>query len=86
MYYSDFVLYWADDYCQPLEPGYSDTQLPDEYIITNEGTSGQLIFYAPLNATEVALSYLDYYTLDDTNEISYNAYYDMYIPVENWVR
>lgn len=85
MYYSDFVLYWADNYCYPLEAGYSDSQLPDEYTITSDATSGQLIFYAPTNATEVTLSHLDYYT-DDSNEIYYNAYYDMNIPVENWTR
>jgi len=86
MYYSDFVLYWADDYCYPLEQGYSDSQMPDEYLITTEGASGQLIFYAPAGATEVALSYLDYYNFNDSDEIYYNAYYDMYIPVENWTR
>ena len=85
MYYSDFVLYWADNYCYPLEAGYSDSQLPDEYTITNDVTSGQLIFYAPVNATEITLSHLDYYNID-ANEVYYNAYYDMYIPVENWTR
>ena len=86
MYYSDFVLYWEDDYCYPLETGYSNNQLPDEYVITADVTSGQLIFFAPVDATEIALSYLDYYSSDNSEEMYYNAYYDVYIPVENWTR
>lgn len=86
MYYSDFVLAWEDDYCYPLETGLSDSQLPDEYTISNSATTGQLIFYAPADASEVLFSYLDYYTYDDEDEIHYTAYYDMYIPLENWTR
>ena len=86
MYYSDFVIAWEDDSCYPLETGLSDKQLPDEYTISDVGTSGQLIFYAPVDATEVVFSHLDYYTLDGKDEIYKNAYYDMYIPLENWTR
>lgn len=85
MYYSDFVLEWDTDYCYPLESGYTDNQLPDEYLVTSD-TTGDLVFAIPDNVSEVVFDYLDYYLYDGSDEIYYNAYYDIELPVENWSR
>ena len=86
MYYSDFDLEWEDDYCYPLETGWTDDQLADEYLITDETTTGDLVFYAPADADEVVLSYLDYYFYDDDDQIYFTGYYDYHIATENWSR
>ena len=86
MYYSDFVLLWDDNYCLPLETGYTENQLPDEYLITDEITTGQLVFEAPLNCDSVTFNYLDYYCYDYSDEIYYEGYFDITIPLENWAR
>lgn len=85
MYYSDFVLEWDTNYCYPLEPGYIDSQLPDEYVVTSN-TTGDLVFAIPDDASEVIFDYLDYYVFGDSDEVHYTAYYDIELPVENWSR
>jgi len=85
MYYSDFVLEWDSNYCYPLESGYTDNQLPDEYLITT-GTTGDLVFAVPDDVSVVIFDYLDYYLFDGSDEVYYNAYFDIELPVENWNR
>ena len=84
MYYSDFVLSWDEEYCLPLETGLTEKQLPDEYSVSESGTSGQLIFYAPKDITEMVLNYQDYFVYEE--EVYYLGYYEVMIPVENWTR
>ncbi len=84
MYYSDFALSWGEEYCLPLETGWTDNQLPDEYMVSNTGTSGQMIFYAPKDMPEVIFNYQDYYVYED--EIYDIAYYEVMLPMENWTR
>lgn len=86
MYYSDFILEWVEDYCYPLEYGLTENQLPDEYMITQDTTSGQLVFMAPVDAEQVYFSFIDYYYTEDSDEVGYGAYYSIVVPVENWTR
>lgn len=85
MYASDFAVYWGNEYAEPLESGITSGQLPDEYVIS-DSTSGQLIFLIPDDAELIVFSYLDYYYYGNSNEINYNGFYDIYIPVEDWSR
>lgn len=86
MYYSDFVLEWEEEYCEPLEQGWTDAQLPDEYFVTQEVTSGQLVFLAPVEEEELIFSFIDVYYMDNPDETNYDKYYGIEIPVENWKR
>ncbi len=86
MYYSDFALEWTDEYCEPLEQGWTETQLPDEYYITQEKTSGQLVFLTPVEEKELIFSFIDMYYTDDPNETSVDKYYGIELPAENWTR
>ncbi len=87
MCYYDFALEWEEEYCDPLETGFTDKQLPDEYYITQDATSGQLVFMAPKGEETVYLSFLDAYFEDETSEEpSFVTYYGIEIPLENWTR
>ncbi len=86
MNYANFVLDWTDDYSFPLEAGYSDNQLPDEYTLTQDITSGQLIFLVPTDVTEVYFAFIDYYYTEDSEDVQYGDYYEITLPVENWTR
>ncbi len=86
MYYSDFALEWEEDYCYPLEEGWTETQLPDEYYITQEVTTGQLVFMAPVEKEELIFSFIDTYYTYDPNDTNLDKYYGIEIPVENWTR
>ena len=87
MFYFDFSLEWEDAYCDPLEGGLTDTQLPDEYTITQDVTTGQLVFMAPKGEEKVYFSFLDAYFEDATSqEPSFITYYGIEIPLENWTR
>lgn len=85
MYYSDFALEWEEEYCYPLEAGWTEAQLPDEYSITQDITTGQLVFIAPIGE-ELLFSFIDTYYLDNPDENMLDKYYGIEIPVENWVR
>ncbi len=85
MYYSDFMLEWDEYYCYPLESGYTDNQLSDEYFITSN-TTGDLVFSVPDDVSVVLFDYLDYYSIGESEQIYYNAYFDIELPVENWSR
>ena len=86
MYYSDFILEWTESYSYPLETGLTDAQLPDEYTITQDTTTGQLVFVAPVEAENAYLSFIDYYSTEDSDEVIYGAYHSIMIPLENWTR
>lgn len=86
MYYYDFALEWEEDYSYSLEYGWTDKQLPDEYTITQDVTTGQLVFIAPLDKDEVIFSFIDAYYTDDAEEPTYGTYYGIVIPMENWTR
>lgn len=86
MYYSDFTLEWEEEYCEPLEAGWTENQLPDEYYITQEVTSGQLVFLAPADKEELVFSFVDIYYVDNPDETNLDKYYGIEIPVENWTR
>ena len=87
MYYSDFSLDYEDEYCYPLEAGLTDTQLPDEYTITQEVTTGQLIFMAPLGEETAYFSFYNAYYENATDvEPIFVDYYAIVLPLENWTR
>lgn len=86
MYYSDFALEWEEEYCEPLEEGWTDNQLPDEYYITQEVTKGRLVFMAPVEENELIFSFIDTYYTDDPDDTNVDKYYGIEIPVENWSR
>lgn len=86
MYYYDFALEWDEEYCYPLEVGLTETQLPDEYTITQEVTAGQLVFMAPENEESVIFSFMDSYYTDNPDDVTYGAYYGIELPLENWTR
>lgn len=86
MYYYDFTAEWMDDYCEPLETGLIEGQLPDEYTITSEETKGKLVFYVPADEEILVFTFLDYYYTEDTGEAKYGTFYVMYLPTEDWTR
>ena len=87
MYYSDFSLEWEEEYCEPLEYGLTDTQLPDEYYITQDVTTGQLVFMAPVGKETVYFSFVDAFFEDELAETpSYVIYYEIALPLEDWKR
>ncbi len=86
MYYYDFALEWDEEYCYPLEVGLTDAQLPDEYTITQEVTTGQLVFMAPESEESVIFSFMDSYYTDNPDDVTYGAYYGIELPLENWTR
>lgn len=83
MNYANFVIDWTDNYCFPLEEGYTANQLPDEYTLTQDVTSGQLVFLIPADAIEVYFAFIDYYYTEDSEDIQYVNYYEITLPVEN---
>lgn len=86
MYYYDFAAEWMDDYCEPMEPGLVEGQLPDEYTIMDEETRGKLVFYVPKNEEVLVLTFIDYFYLKESEEPQYGTYYVMYLPTEDWTR
>lgn len=86
MYYSDFTLESVEEYCYPLEEGWTENQLPDEYYITQDVTTGQLVFMAPADSNEVIFSFIDTYYTYDPNDTYVDKYYGIELPVENWTR
>lgn len=86
MYYYDFAAEWMDDYCEPMEPGLVEGQLPDEYTITDEETRGKLVFYVPKNEEVLVFTFIDYFYLEESEEPQYGTYYVMYLPTEDWTR
>ena len=87
MYYTDFSLDCEDGYCYPLEAGLTDKQLPDEYMIQQEITKGQMIFMAPIDEETAYLSFFNAYFENETDEEPYFInYYAIEIPMENWTR
>ena len=75
-----------DDYCEPLKTGLVEGQLPDEYTITKEETRGKLVFYVPKDAEILALTCIDYYYTEESEEAQYGTLYVTYIPTEDWTR
>ncbi len=86
MYYYDFTAEWMDDYCEPLETGLVEGQLPDEYTITDEETRGKLVFYVPKDEEVLVLSFIDYYYTANAEEPQYGTLYVIYLPTEDWTR
>ncbi len=82
----DFCLEWEEEYCYPLEYGWTSEQLKEEYSITQEGTSGQLVFLAPLEKETVKLTFANYYYEDEASAAIYGVYSAVEIPLENWTR
>jgi len=86
MYYYDLTAEWMDDYCEPLETGLVEGQLPDEYTITDEETRGKLVYYVPKDEEMLALTCIDYYFTEDAEEPQYGTLYVTYLPTEDWTR
>ena len=86
MYYYDLTAEWMDDYCEPLETGLVEGQLPDEYTITGEETRGKLVYYVPKDEEMLALTCIDYYFTEDAEEPQYGTLYVTYLPTEDWTR
>lgn len=86
MYYYDFAAEWMDDYCEPLENGFVDGQLPDEYAITDEETRGKLVFYVPQDTEMLALTCMDYFYTEESEDPMYGTLYVTYLPTEDWVK
>lgn len=86
MYYYDLTAEWMDDYCEPLENGLVEGQLPDEYTITDEETRGKLVYYVPKDEEMLALTCIDYYFTEDAEEPQYGTLYVTYLPTEDWTR
>lgn len=86
MYYYDFAAEWMDDYCEPLKTGLVEGQLPDEYTITKEETRGKLVFYVPKDTEILALTCIDYYYTEESEEAQYGTLYVTYLPTEDWTR
>lgn len=86
MYYYDFAVEWMDDYCEPLQTGLVEGQLPDEYTITKEETRGKLVFYVPKDTEILALTCIDYYYTEESEEAQYGTLYVTYLPTEDWTR
>ncbi len=86
MYYYDFSAEWMDEYCEPLETGLVEGQLPDEYTITEEETRGKLVFYVPKDTEVLVLTCIDYYYLEDAEEPQYGTLYVTYLPTEDWTK
>lgn len=91
MYYDDFWAEWGDgdNYANsyPLENGFSDTQLPEEYLIyAGTPTTGDLLFMIPEEYESMDLMYMDYYTSANSDEVNYGDTFLMTIPVEDWTK
>lgn len=86
MYYYDFAIEWADAYSEPLENGLVEGQLPEEYTITSEKTSGKLVFMVPKEEEIKVLTFVDYYFVEESQEPQYGTYYIVYMPNENWIQ
>lgn len=84
MYYYDFAVEWAENYCEPLETGLVEGQLPDEYTITNEETRGKMVFMVPKGEELRVLTFVDYYFVEESEEPQYGTYYIVYMPTEDW--
>lgn len=87
MFYDDFIAIYPDGYDFPLPGGLDDAQLPDEFrISTDSDTTGKLIFSVPADEEGIGLAMMDYYTVDDSDEICYGDTYVIQIYMEDWER
>lgn len=90
MYYNDFWIEWGngdDEYDYSQETGLTDAQLEDSFIVyAGETTTGDLVYMIPSDAESVDFGYMDYYNDGDTDEIIYDDFYIMTLPVEEWSR
>lgn len=82
---TDFALEWEDDYCEALESGITQGQLPDEFEISEEETVGDLVFKIPEDKQRVAFTFYDVY-YDKIGSLQYGNYYGINLPIENWRR